>query len=45
MLDLLLMFYNNEHDTSPSALLEAVSSVLEILNFWRIAGIDGKLTA
>ena len=45
MLDLLLMFYNSEHETSPSTLLDAVTSVLEILNFWRVAGIDGKLTS
>lgn len=45
MLDLLLMFYNGEHETSPATLLDSITSVLEILNFWRIAGIDGKLTA
>ena len=45
MLDLLLMFYNGEHETSPTTLLDCVASVLEILNFWRVAGIDGKLTA
>jgi hypothetical protein len=45
MLDLLLMFYNGEHETSPATFLDLISSVLEILNFWRVAGIDGKLTA
>ena len=45
MLDLLLMFYNGEHETSPATLLDSIASVLEILNFWRVAGIDGKLTA
>ncbi len=45
MLDLLLMFYNGEHETSPNTLLDSITSVLEILNFWRVAGIDGKLTA
>lgn len=45
MLDLLLLFYNGEHETSPTTLLDSVAQVLEILNFWRIAGIDGKLTA
>jgi len=45
MLDLLLMFYNGEQQNSPATLLDSIALVLEILNFWRIAGIEGKLTA
>jgi hypothetical protein len=46
MLDLLLMFYNGEHESSPATFLDLISSVLEILNFWRVAGVDdSKLTA
>lgn len=35
MLDLMLMFYNGEHETQPATLVDHLTQVFNILHFWK----------
>lgn len=38
LLEVILSFYNGDFDSDPSALLDNLFGVFEILNFWRMHG-------
>jgi hypothetical protein len=37
-MELLISFYNGDYESQPATLLDNLTGVLEILNFWRLHG-------